>query len=400
MSKSMQESYKKEKIAILIDLLNNDTERTLCQWTKDKASFVITSIYTLNVEDVGKFLKCGLQVKNLATVLEEQFDDFIIWSDDFEKQKQMLVKKYGFSEKRIADRTSIFFLPDNSNIGSISIDSIVPTGCLIDINFLFQNGYLHCKNDLERFYFGKSHRLINKWLYYFEIYERLFSKYRNKKIKMLEIGVFKGGSLQMWKDYFGKDATIVGLDINPECKFFEEEGIHIEIGSQEDRAFLKSLLDKYGQFDIILDDGGHTMKQQIISFEVLYPGVKWGGVYLCEDCHTSYWRNSYYGGFRRKGTFIEFMKKRVDDLNAQHIEKRYIPTVNDKISTRIKHSRFVDSILKHMPGCILRAAGLYNIRFRPYANVVNKVWSIQFYDSIVVLEKRKLGRAFTVELLR
>lgn len=231
MYKSMAKGFKRERVAVLIDVTDKDMEDMLCRWAGSMASFDIEAVYALRAEDVGKSLKCGLRVKNLAAVREEQFDDLIICSNDFKKQKQMLMKEYGISEKQIADKTAVFFLPGNSNIGSISIDDKVPFDCLADINYLFQNGYLHCRNDLERFYFGESHRLINKWLHYFEIYERLFSKYRGKKIKMLEIGVFKGGSLQMWKDYFGKDATIVGVDINPECKSFEEDGIHVEIGS-------------------------------------------------------------------------------------------------------------------------------------------------------------------------
>ena len=99
----------------------------------------------------------------------------------------------------------------------------------------------------------------------------------------------------MWKNYFGKDAKIVGVDINPKCKELEEEQISIEIGSQEDVAFWTKFKEKYPRVDILLDDGGHTMNQQIVTFREMFPHIKDGGLYMCEDCGTSY-RKSHGGG--------------------------------------------------------------------------------------------------------
>ncbi|MFC4161611.1 class I SAM-dependent methyltransferase [Chitinimonas lacunae] len=172
-------------------------------------------------------------------------------------------------------------------------------------------------SDLFDYFSENEGRLIFKWLHYFEIYERHFSPYRDKEITFLEIGVFHGGSLQMWKNYFGPKARIVGVDINPFCKTYEEENIHIEIGSQEDREFLRELRDKYGPFDIVLDDGGHTMTQQVVSLQELYGHVKDNGIYMCEDLHTSYWR-SFGGGYRNPFSFIEFAKTLIDEIHAWH----------------------------------------------------------------------------------
>lgn len=108
---------------------------------------------------------------------------------------------------------------------------------------------------------------------------------------ILEIGVFKGGSLQMWKHYFdaaNHNVKVYGIDINPDCKALEEENIEIFIGSQEDREFLRSVKEQIGKVDILIDDGGHTMDQQIITFEELFDLVSEDGIYLCEDLHTSY----------------------------------------------------------------------------------------------------------------
>ena len=93
------------------------------------------------------------------------------------------------------------------------------------------------QGDLLKFCLFEKHRFIGKWLHYFPIYEKWFSPYRGKEIVFVEVGVQNGGSVQMWKNYFGKEAQIVGVDIDERCKQFEEEQISIEIGSQSDRNF-------------------------------------------------------------------------------------------------------------------------------------------------------------------
>jgi hypothetical protein len=122
-------------------------------------------------------------------------------------------------------------------------------------------------------------RRVDKWRHYFEIYDRHFDRFRGKRIRVLEIGVDHGGSLQLWKRYFGQDALIVGLDIDPRCKAYEEPGISVQIGNQADIALLKSL----GKFDIVIDDGSHRLQDQLASFEALWPNTR--SVYLIEDCH-------------------------------------------------------------------------------------------------------------------
>ena len=136
-------------------------------------------------------------------------------------------------------------------------------------------------NDLEQYFHKNDDRLIDKWSHYFDVYDQYFSKYRYKEIVILEIGVFQGGSLQMWKNYLGPKAKIYGIDINPNCKELEEENIKIFIGSQSDPDFLKKVKEQIPPIDILIDDGGHTMKQQIVSFEELFGHVKETGIYLC-----------------------------------------------------------------------------------------------------------------------
>ncbi|TRZ56840.1 MAG: class I SAM-dependent methyltransferase [Rhodocyclaceae bacterium] len=204
--------------------------------------------------------------------------------------------------------------------------------------------------DLFDYFTRNSGRLIFKWVHYFDIYERHFAAFRGRKIKFLEIGVYHGGSLQMWKNYFGPKAKIIGVDINPQCKAFEEANITIEIGSQEDPDFLRKLAATHGPFDIVLDDGGHTMRQQIVSFQELYPQVRPNGLYVCEDLHTSYW-NNWQGGYRHPNTFIEYAKGLIDELHAWH-------------------SKDPES-------------------FRP-TPLTRSAFGMHFYDSMLIIEKRPI----------
>tara|TARA_B110000114_G_C14914323_1_gene325880 strand:+ start:60 stop:728 length:669 start_codon:yes stop_codon:yes gene_type:complete len=202
-------------------------------------------------------------------------------------------------------------------------------------------------SDLEKYFKNNTDRLIHKWNHYFDIYDRHFSRFRNKEIVILEIGVSQGGSLQMWKNYFGKDAKIYGIDIEPRCKELEEDNVKIFIGSQSDRKFLQEVKRSIPKIDILIDDGGHTMEQLKVSFEELFDHVSSDGVYLAEDLHTAYWKG-YGGGYKKRNSFIEYSKNFIDYLNAYHSRQR-----------KLKVSEFTKS-----------------------------VDSLHYYDSILVIEKR------------
>lgn len=197
-------------------------------------------------------------------------------------------------------------------------------------------------NDLEKYFRENDGRLIHKWAHYFDVYDRHFARFRGQEITILEIGVSHGGSLQMWKNYFGSKARIFGIDINPQCKELEEENIKIFIGSQSDRAFLNEVKRSVPPIDILIDDGGHTMRQQIISYEELFDKVKDNGVYLIEDIHTSYWLK-FGGGHKRCGTFIEYSKNFIDLINAHHSEQKSLKVNNFTESVDSLH--YYDSIL-------------------------------------------------------
>jgi hypothetical protein len=210
-------------------------------------------------------------------------------------------------------------------------------------------------SDLEKIFDNHTGNIIHKWKHYFEIYDRHFSRFRNKKITLLEIGVFKGGSLEMWREYFGENCQIIGIDINPLCKRFENNNTKIYIGSQDDRDFLKTIKAEVAGADIVIDDGGHMMKQLKVSFEELYGWVREDGIYLAEDLHTCYWP-LFGGGYKRRGSFIEYSKSLVDQLNAWH-----------SVQGGLKVNEFTES-----------------------------THSIHFYDSIVIFEKRKISKPYNL----
>lgn len=174
-------------------------------------------------------------------------------------------------------------------------------------------------NNFEKFFYSQNHRPMRKWLHYLDVYNRHLEKYIGRAPVVMEIGVYRGGSLQMWKNYFGEGTKVIGIDITPETKEFEEEGITVEIGSQDDREFWKYLKEKYPRVDILIDDGGHRMEQQIITFEEGFPHIAVGGCYICEDLHTSYWER-FGGRYKDESTFIEYSKNFVDYINAWHSE--------------------------------------------------------------------------------
>jgi len=126
---------------------------------------------------------------------------------------------------------------------------------------------------------------------YLPIYDELWTPIRNDHITMLEIGIGKQGSLRMWKEYF-PNGTIIGSDTD-EKKLFQEDRITTLQADQSSPESMQPVID-LGPYDIIIDDGGHQMYQQLNSLMIMWPYVKLGGYYVVEDTCTSYWNQ--FGG--------------------------------------------------------------------------------------------------------
>lgn len=148
-------------------------------------------------------------------------------------------------------------------------------------------------------------------------YEKYLPFERYEELSILEIGVLNGKSLKTWKEYYYR-SNITGIDINPNCKQYDESRVNVEIGSQDDGNFLSRVSIQYGPFDMILDDGSHMNSHVIYSFQHLWNSVKNGGVYVIEDVGTSYWKD-YGGGINNPNSSMNYFKKLSDDVNFRGV---------------------------------------------------------------------------------
>lgn len=182
-----------------------------------------------------------------------------------------------------------------------------------DSNFEWQNATVDqnrqmSPNALKDFFDSrKQGRGIFKWNHYFEIYDRHFRQFRGQEVHVLEIGVYSGGSLEMWRDYFGPKARIYGVDIQADCRVYENEATRIFIGDQADRSFWHTFRQQVPVVDIVIDDGGHHYEEQIVSLEELLPFLRQGGVYLCEDVH---------GAFNQFASYVHGLCHKLNDFFA------------------------------------------------------------------------------------
>jgi len=163
--------------------------------------------------------------------------------------------------------------------------------------------------------------------------------------RMLEIGVKDGASIRMWRDFFPQ-AEIVGIDINPKCARHAGCNVTVKIVDQGDLAAMRAFVTRAGGFDVIIDDGGHTMRQQIMSFEVLFPKLADGGIYFIEDTHTSYMQLFREGA---DTTTVEYFKRMVDAMNLGR------PTVADMfvepVETDVRSIEFCAGLIAVRKGC-------------------------------------------------
>ena len=221
--------------------------------------------------------------------------------------------------------------------------------------------------------FLKSPEPCFKHTTYFDVYDVLFKKYQNKTITFVEIGVLNGGSLFMWRNFFGKKARIIGIDLNPNAKKWEDEGFEIFVGNQADPDFWEQFKTQVPCVDILLDDGGHTYIQQIVTTESALDIIKDGGMLIIEDTHTSYTE-----GFGKKDhNFIQYSKFWIDKINS-----RFGGFDRKQTDTRVWSIEIFESIVvfkKNQKAAQLMSKPLWNREpqkkekdFREFGNEENK----------------------------
>ena len=184
--------------------------------------------------------------------------------------------------------------------------------------------------------FQNSKLLSSKLSTYFDVYDHLFSQYRNKNITFVEVGARNGGSLQMWRNYFGESASIIGIDLNPSSIILRDHGFEIFIGNQSDPEFWDEFFREVGEVDILIDDGGHSYVQQIVTTEKVLPNIKNGGLIVVEDTHSSYIKG--FGDL--KISFINYVKVWIDRIN-----KRFYMFDNGKVDKTVWSVEIFESIV-------------------------------------------------------
>jgi tetratricopeptide (TPR) repeat protein len=142
---------------------------------------------------------------------------------------------------------------------------------------------------------------------YLERYDNLLAGLRHAHLNFIEIGVFNGESLATWQSYF-TNATIVGIDVNPECRRFQTDRVRVMIGSQDDPGFLMHVVKEYPP-TVVLDDGSHEAHHVIYTFEMLFPTVSAGGIYIVEDLHFHHGEmGDHYRGYSKINPISYFEK--------------------------------------------------------------------------------------------
>ncbi len=221
-------------------------------------------------------------------------------------------------------------------------------------------------NDLGRLALTHDGLPFTKSWHYFDFYDRHLGGLavesrdgkRSKPIRILEIGVWKGGSLQLWRKYFGQSAMIVGIDIDEACLELPEVGAVVRIGSQVDEEFLMTVVDEMGGVDIVIDDGSHQCAHVIKTFQTLFPLLAENGFYFVEDLHTSYWPQ-WQGGLRRPGSSIEFFKDLVDVVNSDSFRSNPLRGEEFDATRDVLSLEFGDSLVLVRKGSRQKAQILY-----------------------------------------
>lgn len=201
----------------------------------------------------------------------------------------------------------------------------------------------------------------DKWDLYLQVYDSIFSTYRNKAISLLEIGVQNGGSLEIWSKYFRQAKIIVGCDIEKKCNelVYDSNKIKLVIGDIKSEEARGLIANYSSQYDIIIDDGSHKSSDVIGAFCSLFPILSLGGIYVVEDLHCSYWK-SWEGGLDDKSSSVSFFKSLIDLLNNEHWQ--------------------LDLTMR---------ARLIDLGFPELEeSVLSKIHSIKFFNSMCFIEKR------------
>lgn len=220
---------------------------------------------------------------------------------------------------------------------------------------------------LRTLYQEHQGKVSDKWSLYLDVYDRVFSPWRELPVTLIEIGVQNGGSLEIWPKFFANGVAFIGCDIDPKCASlkYEDPRASVIVGNINTAACAQSLQSRTRDCDIFIDDGSHTSRDIIISFVNYFQFVKPGGLYVIEDLHCSYW-SSHEGGILCASSSMNFFKLLCDIINHEHWKL--------DVAVEALMSTF-------FPGAKC-----------PGYSIFSEIMGIRFYNSMCVIEKRHEGR--------
>lgn len=209
-----------------------------------------------------------------------------------------------------------------------------------------------------------SHRgkVSDKWALYLGVYEELFRSYRGSRLRLLEIGIQNGGSLEIWGRYFRNATVLVGCDINVACTQlrYDDPRIHVVVGDANTDESERAIAAHSERFDLIIDDGSHRSSDIIRSFVRYFPKLEQGGIFVVEDLHCSYWQE-FEGGLVDPWSSMSFLKRLADVINHEHwgtpypraeilrsFENRYGAALDEESLAQICAVEFYNSV------CVIR----------------------------------------------
>ena len=221
---------------------------------------------------------------------------------------------------------------------------------------------------LRQLYDDHKGKVSDKWSSYLEAYDDIFLPYRGQQVRLLEIGVQNGGSLEIWLKYFPKAALLLGCDIDEACRAlrFDDPRIQLVIGDANTDEAQSEILRLSNEFDLIIDDGSHHSRDIVSTFSRYFPYLKADGVYVAEDIHCSYWRR-FQGGLFDPLSSMTFFKRLADLVNFEHWG------VTGKRTDLLRS--FAESY-----GCVSSVEDLAS------------VYSVEFRNSICIVRKKKIPK--------
>ena len=162
-------------------------------------------------------------------------------------------------------------------------------------------------------------KVSDKWSLYLDEWNQLFAPYQDQQIRLLEIGIQNGGSLEVWGKYFSKAEKIVGCDIDPKCEQlrYDDTRITVIVSDANSDDGESKIVQQAPTFDIVIDDGSHKSSDIVRSFARYFPHLNDSGFYVVEDLHSSYWED-FEGGLHNPLSAMAFFKRLADIVNYEH----------------------------------------------------------------------------------